>query len=214
MSRTLHYDIPGPDWRVTPEEVREKGWAAVLGRPAGRKGPLVVEFGFGRGEFLLAQASAVPERDHVGIEVSFKRVLKMARRLARTELSNLRLVHAPAERVLDLFGRGSVWRFWINFPDPWPKKRHLARRLVTPALVRHLARCLAPGGEIHMATDHVLYAETMHETLSGEPLLENLHEPQPFVHEVPERPATAYELEWRAEGRECRFFAYRRKENG
>lgn len=210
MSRSLKYEIPGPDWRVDPEQVRETGWSAVFGRPAGRKHPLVVEIGFGRGEFLLDVAASDPERDHVGVEVSFKRVLKLTRRLARTPLTNVRLLHSSAERVLDLFGRGSVLCLWINFPDPWPKKRHHARRLVTPKLVHELAQRLAPGGEIHMATDHVEYAALMDGALAGEPLLQNRYAPDRFRREVPGRKPTAYELEWRAEGRECHFFAYGR----
>ena len=211
MSRALKYDIPGPDWRVEPDVVSEKGLRSIFDRPAGRAAPLFVDIGFGRGEFLMDLARARPEQDFVGIEVSFKRVLKMARRLARTELTNIRLVRSAAERVLDLFGPASVQRFWINFPDPWPKARHHARRLVTPELVHELALRLAPGGEIQMATDHVEYAEVMADALAGAPLLENAFAPDPFLREVPGRKPTAYELAWRAEGRGCHFFAYVRK---
>jgi tRNA (guanine-N7-)-methyltransferase len=138
-------------------------------------------------------------------------VLKLARRLARTPLRNVRLVCDTAEAIVgDRLLPGSVAAFWVNFPDPWPKKRHHRRRLLQPAFVRQLALRLAPGGLLHAATDHEGYAEAIAEVLAGEPLLENLHAPAAFRLEPPERVATAYELEWRAQGRACRYFAYRR----
>ncbi len=211
MSRALKYDIPGPDWRVGFEEVREKGWPAIFEREA-RDFALVIEIGFGRGEFLCQLAERSPETCFLGIEYSFKRVLKMARRVARTPLLNVRLIQAPAERVVaELVPRDLVAAFWINFPDPWPKKRHHRRRLVTPASAHELATRLVPGGELQLATDHVEYAAEIDACLAGEPLLENRFAPDRFRREVPGRLPTAYELEWRAEGRPCHFFAYARR---
>jgi tRNA (guanine-N7-)-methyltransferase len=147
----------------------------------------------------------------VGIEVSFKRVLKMARRLAATPTRNLRLVHARAQDVVrDCLSVGSVATFWINFPDPWPKKRHAKHRIVQPELVHELALRLRQGGALQLATDHRAYAEQMDEVLAGEPLLENAHAPLHWRPDVPGRMHTGYEEEWRAEGRPLHFFEYRR----
>lgn len=212
MSRALKYDIPGPDWRVEPERVRDEGWEKIFAPvPAA---PLVVEIGFGRGEFLRALAEASPGTAHLGVEVSFKRVLKLARRLACSELVNVRLVAAPAEEVLrDLLAPASVHTFWINFPDPWPKKRHARRRLLSPAILARLADRLEPGGHLHVATDHVAYAEEIDADLRAEPALENALA-EPFVRDVPGRMRTAYELEWRAEGRPLHFWHYTRPGRG
>ena len=171
-----------------------------------------MDLGFGRGELLLDLARSEPSAALLGVEYSFKRVLKLARRLARSELRNVRLVCETAEAIVgDRLAEGSVHAFWINFPDPWPKKRHHRRRLIQPAFVRQLARRLEPGGLLHAATDHEGYAELIAEVLAGEPLLENLHAPAAWRGEAPLRSATAYELEWRAQGRACRYFAYRRR---
>ncbi len=212
MTRKLKYDIPGPDRRISPDEVREKGWDAIFApdlRPPLR---LVVEIGFGRGEFLQHLARQEPESAHVGVEVSYKRVLKMARRLARTEVGNVRLIEATGEEVLrDLLAEGSVAAFWINFPDPWPKKRHHRRRLLQPRFVAGLADRLVPGGELQVATDHEEYAEAIDEALAAEPRLENALAPERWLRDVPGRLPTAYELEWRAEGRTLHFWTYRRR---
>jgi tRNA (guanine-N7-)-methyltransferase len=212
VGRALKHDIPGPDRRVALEEAREKGWPALFSGELRAPLPLVVELGFGRGEFLIDLAARAPHVAHLGVEVSHKRVLKLARRLARLPLGNVRLVCATAEVVVhELLAPASVSAFWINFPDPWPKKRHHKRRLLQPAFVRALAERLATGGELHVATDHAAYAEQIGAVLAADPGLENVFAPAAFVREVPGRISTAYELEWRAEGRPLHFFDYRRR---
>ena len=212
MARHLKYDVPGPDRRVEFELLREAGVAAAFAPDVPAPLPLVVEIGFGRGEFLLALAAEHPEQAFLGVEYSFKRVLKMARRLARLGAPNVRLLQARGEdAVRELLPEASVRAFWINFPDPWPKLRHRRRRVLQPPLVRELALRLVPGGELHVATDDADYAEQIDAALAGEPLLENALAPARFLREVPGRRATAYELEWRAEGRPLHFWTYRRR---
>jgi tRNA (guanine-N7-)-methyltransferase len=113
--------------------------------------------------------------------------------------------------VRELLPEGCVETFWINFPDPWPKKRHARRRLLQPELVRALALRLVPGGALQVATDDVPYAEQIDAALGAEPRLENALAPAPFARERPGPSATAYELEWRAEGRTLHFFTYLRR---
>jgi tRNA (guanine-N7-)-methyltransferase len=212
VARRLRFDIPGPDRRVGFEELRERGLAAAFAPELPAPLPLVVEIGFGRGEFLMALAAERPGRAFLGVEYSAKRVLKMARRVARAGAGNLRLLHARGEDVLrELLPDACVEAFWINFPDPWPKKRHARRRLLQPERVRELALRLVPGGALHVATDDVPYAEQIDAALAAEPLLENALAPARFAREMPGRTATAYEIEWRAEGRPLHFFLYRRR---
>jgi len=209
VSRALKRDIPGTDWRVSEEDVRAKGWPALFAGDVAPGRPLVVEIGFGRGEFLLELAAAAPGSPHLGVEYSAKRVLKMARRVARSPVRNLRLLASRGETLVEeLLEPSSVASFWINFPDPWPKKRHHRRRLLQPAFVHALALRLVPGGALHVATDHEGYADAIDAALSGEPLLRNAWAPAPFLREVPGRRPTAYELEWRAAGRSLHFWQY------
>ena len=211
MSRSLKYDFAGPDFRVAAEDLVGPGLAKLFEPDLEPPLQLTVDLGFGRGELLLDLAGGEPQAAFLGVEYSHKRVLKLARRLARTPLRNLRLVCATAEAIVE--GRlpdGFVHAFWINFPDPWPKKRHHRRRLIQPAFVKQLARRLEPGGILHVATDHPEYAEVIAEVLAAEPLLENLNAPEAWRAEPPARCTTAYELEWRALGRACRYFCHRR----
>jgi tRNA (guanine-N7-)-methyltransferase len=210
VSRSLKTDMPGPDLRVGIEEVRTKGWEAIFAPHVAAAFPLVVEIGFGRGEYLRSLAASAPGVAHVGVDLSRRRVFKMARRLAKTEEHNIRLVEARAEDVVrDALEPASVAAFWINFPDPWPKKRHHRRRLLQPRFVAALADRLVPGGVLHAGTDHAEYAEQIDEVLSADPRLENAFAER-WLPEVPGRLRTAYEEMWRAEGRALHFFQYRR----
>ena len=212
MTRIRKTDIPGVDRRVSLDDIREKGWPALFAPDLDPPLRLVVEIGFGRGEFLRHMAEAEPATAYVGVEISRKRVLKMARRLARDEIGNVRLLAEPAQALLEqgLPDEG-VAAFWVNFPDPWPKKRHHKNRLLQAPLVRQLAKRLAPGGQLEIATDHAEYAEHIAEVLRAETLLENLNAPAPYASEVPGRLHTAYEEMWRADGRALHFFSYRRR---
>ena len=217
MGRSLKYEIPGDDFRVRALELSERiaaGGDGLEGLFADTLAPpfaVVLEIGFGRGEFLLDLAARSPACAFLGVEVSFKRVLKLARKLARSGLVNVRLLEARAETVVrDLLPVGSLAEVWINFSDPWPKARHEKRRLLQRGFVADLACCLRPGARLHVATDHPPYAEQIHEVLSAEPLLASAHAPEPWLAEVPGRMHTGYETEWREQGRPLHFFEYRR----
>jgi len=210
VPRRLRTDVPGPDWRVGVEALRDPGPEGLFPARLPRPLELVVDVGFGRGELLLALARAAPERAHLGIERSWKRVLKLTRRLAKTEIDAVRLVAAGAEEAVAALAPASVAGFWVNFPDPWPKKRHHRRRLLQRGFVHELALRLVPGGFLEVATDHEEYAQQIAEVLAAEPLLENRAAPAVFQRTPPPRAPTAYELEWQAQGRPAHYFSYAR----
>jgi tRNA (guanine-N7-)-methyltransferase len=215
MSRTLKYEIPGDDPRRSVSDIVDAGWAAQfqagLGLESVLEHSMVLEIGFGRGEFLLELASASPKIAFVGIEVSFKRTLKMARKVARAGLANVRLLEGAAEAILpQLFSAGQLGAIWINFSDPWPKARHAHRRVIQSPFVGEAARRLAPDGALYVATDDVPYAHQMNDVLEGESSLQNRYAPWPFLPEVSGRVQTGYEIQWLAAGRPMHFFSYGR----
>jgi len=223
MSRSLKYEIPGVDPRVPLSDVAEKGWGSIFASMPTRRTSVqdepeglertprrVLEIGFGRGEFLLAMAGREPETQFIGVEISWKRTLKMARKVARAKLDNVRLVDAAAEQAIQLlFEPESLDAIWINFSDPWPKARHAHRRVIQPGFAGDAAIALKGSGTLFVATDDVPYAHQIDEVLSAEPRLANCYAPWPFLPEVEGRTRTGYEEQWRAEGRPMHFFAYR-----
>ncbi len=120
----------------------------------GRRGPLEVEIGSGKGLFLRTAAAARPEVDLLGIEVAQKYARFAAAALAKRGVNNAKVVLADALRVFaEVLPDGSLAAVHIYFPDPWWKKRHKKRRLMRESLLRDVERTLQPGGQLHFWTD-------------------------------------------------------------
>ena len=119
----------------------------------GNDHPVGIEVGPGRGEFLRAVARARPEWNFYAIERSATRSAYIARALAEAGLENARVVWADAVCLLPLLPAGSAAAVYVQFPDPWWKRRHFKRRIWTPQLATAIAHVLAPGAEVEFLTD-------------------------------------------------------------
>jgi len=123
--------------------------------------PLEVDLGCGDGTFLTGMAAHHPERDFLGVERMLGRVSKTARKIDGMSLANARIMRLEsAYTVAWMLPRASVSRLHLLCPDPWPKKKHAARRLVNQGeFLDGLVRILAPGGEFLLKTDDQPYFE-------------------------------------------------------
>lgn len=172
--------------------------------------PLVVEIGFGNGDYLVHLARTQPNRNILGFEISSRSMDKAEAKIAKLGLDNARPIHGRAETALaHLLAPASVSEFHINYPDPWFKKRHQRRRLISRDTVDLLTSRLVPTGRLLLATDIIDYAEMAHEILSATPGLANQFE-APWVNELEGRFRTKYELKGYREGRPGYFFRYAR----
>ncbi len=127
-------------------------------RVFGWSGPLVVEIGFGNGDFLVETAPRRPGTRFVGIELSRTSVMKAAKRLKALRIRNVRLIHWDARPALQhLFEPGSLSEVHSYFPDPWPKKRHEKRRLFSVEFCQLVASRLRTGGRVILYTDDADY---------------------------------------------------------
>jgi tRNA (guanine-N7-)-methyltransferase len=191
-------------WLV-PETAVDRGLldpAAYFGRVA----PLVVEIGSGNGESVAEMAAARPAYDVLAFEVWRPGIASTFLRLEEAGVDNVRLVAVDAVWSMEnLFAPGRLAELWTFFPDPWHKKRHHKRRLVTPAFASIAASRLARGGSWRLATDWPDYAEQIEEVLAAEPLLEGGR-----TDRWDERPMTRFERRGVAEGRPIADFCYRR----
>ncbi len=175
----------------------------------GRAAPKILEIGFGMGETTATIAAAQPEKDFLGIEVHTPGVGSLLKLVEAQGLGNLRLIQHDAVEVLQaMIAPASLDGIHIFFPDPWPKKRHHKRRLVSTDFVALLANRLKPGGYLHLATDWEEYAAHMLAVLDAEPLLENTatgYAPRPAY-----RPLTRFETRGLRLGHGVRDLVFRK----
>jgi len=127
-----------------------------------RDAALVLEIGSGMGESTVAMALARPEVNLIAVEVYKPGVAQTLHHLSRAGARNVRVMRGDGVQVLrELIAPGSLAELWLFFPDPWPKTKHLKRRLVTPEFAALVASRLRRGGTFRLATDWAPYAEAM-----------------------------------------------------
>lgn len=154
----------------------------------------VLEIGFGNGEALRYAAANEGERDFIGIEVHRPGVGRLLNALAADGADNVRVYcHDAVEVLANEIADAALAEIRIYFPDPWPKKRHGKRRLIQPSFAKLLAKKLAPGGLLHLATDWEPYAEHMWDVLDAEPCFENRAGPRNYFPRPSWRPETHFE---------------------
>jgi len=181
--------------------------AAVFGRTA----PVTLEIGFGNGDNLAAFAQAHPERNCIGVEVHPPGVGHLLRVAAERNLNNLRVLQQDAVEVLQSrIAPGALDSILVLFPDPWHKKRHHKRRLISAEFAALAASRLAPGGTLQLATDWVPYAEWMLEVLNAAPDLRNCAADGLYVARNPGRIRTRFEARGERLGHEVRDLCFER----
>ena len=129
---------------------------AVFGRLEeifGRQAPLHLELGMGKGDFILGMARLHPEINFIGVEKVPTVQYIAAKKNQAAPCGNLRFLSLDARELEHYFQPGEVDRIYLNFSDPWPKKRHASRRLTHVDMLRIYQKVLAPQGEIHFKTD-------------------------------------------------------------
>jgi tRNA (guanine-N7-)-methyltransferase len=123
-----------------------------------RSAPLQVDLGCGDGAFLCALAERMPEKNFLGLERLAGRVRSAARKAAR--LDNVRVLRVETFYAIRyLLPTHSVEAFHLLFPDPWPKRRHHRRRIVTADFLKAAAAALTENGTLRIATDQSEYFE-------------------------------------------------------
>jgi tRNA (guanine-N7-)-methyltransferase len=199
----------GPRWII------DMGWSPLTPSPEarpldldaifGRGGPLVVEIGIGHGESIVARGRAWPQARCLGFEVFDAALASTLGKIAAAQIDNVRLLKADAVWGLTtLLAPASIDELLVFFPDPWPKKRHHKRRLLSPAFVALAATRLRPGGVIRVATDWDDYARAITEAFATEPRF-HLESTDRFAG----RPVTKFEARALAAGRTIHDFAFR-----
>ena len=174
--------------------------------------PIWLEIGFGGGEHLVQQAERHPTAGFIGCEVFENGIVKLLAQIEQRRLDNIRIFADDARLLIAALPPASIDRVFILFPDPWPKRRHHKRRLLSREMLDRLAEIMADGAELRVATDDGDYLCWILELLTNHPAFGWLaRRPGDWR----ERPAdwlpTRYEEKARAAGRSPVFLRFRRR---
>jgi tRNA (guanine-N7-)-methyltransferase len=202
-------------WRDLLPRVAVPPQAAALANPLGLFSRDVrevwLEIGFGGGEHLLWQAERHPEAGILGCEPFQDGVVKVLAAIAERDGGNIRVHADDARPLIKQLPAASVARAFILFPDPWPKRRHWKRRLVSEATLAELARIMQPAAELRIATDIAAYAEWI---LLAVRRQGSFHWTAETAADWRQRgndwPATRYEAKALRAGQPCSYFRFRR----
>ena len=168
----------------------------------GRQAPTVLEIGSGTGISTAAMAAAEPDVDVLAVEVYRPGLAQLVGLVDRNGLTNVRMIRGDATVVLtELIRPASLTGIRLFFPDPWPKARHAKRRLVQQHTLDLIASRLREGGQLLVATDHLVYAEHVREQLTEHGGFDVVEGERPDW-----RPSDGFEDKGRRAGREIHEF--------
>ena len=181
----------GPKYMLDVSSLEELDTVKAFGREA----PLVVEIGFGMGVSFVQMAKADPSGNYLGIEVHPPGVGSCLKLIEENQLTNVRIIQFDAFEVLrKCLKPASVDILQIFFPDPWPKKRHVKRRLINDDFVKLVSPLFKQGGLFRMATDWEDYAVQMLEVMTRAQGFSNTAADGTYIPRPDWRPLTKFEL--------------------
>jgi tRNA (guanine-N7-)-methyltransferase len=197
---------PGVGWDENPER-RPIDLAALF--PGSRD--VWLEIGFGGGEHMIAQAGANPDVGIIGCEPFINGVAMLLAAIERARVTNVSVLAGDARDLMDVLPEGSIGRAFLNYPDPWPKKRHWKRRFVNPEQMDQLARVMRAGAELRVATDIADYVRHTLEVIHRDPRFAwTADGPRDWREPWADWPGTRYEAKAIREGRVPHYLTFRR----
>ena len=134
---------------LNPEDAKGK-WHGIFGNDH----PIHIEVGSGKGAFITGMAKANPEINYIGIDIQ-KSVLSYALdKVLEADVPNIKLLWVDGDSLTNYFEDGEIDQLYLNFSDPWPKKRHEKRRLTYKTFLDTFKQILPEHGGIHFKTDN------------------------------------------------------------
>ncbi len=168
-----------------------------------------LEIGFGDGLFLIDTAKNDTDWNFIGIEIKVKRFTKAVKKAEQERLDNLKLLLMDVRIAIEeVFCPNTFSKVYINFPDPWPKERHKKHRIINTQFLSNLSRIIKPKGIIEIASDHEEYISSVLETLEDTGIFKSIFPLPGYVHNIPNRPTTRYELEFMEEEKEIYYLRF------
>lgn len=186
-----------------------------------------LEIGFGDGDHLAEMAKCQPQNGFIGVEVYKNGVANLLSlitgvkegndveqpvSLSADRVDNIRVFDDDVRLLFSVLPDNSFDKVFLLFPDPWPKKKHAARRFINPDNLRELARIIKKGGILQVATDHHVYKCWTLETMAGnDDFMWTAKCSDDWRNEPEDWFETKYQRKAIREGRKPVFFEFKRK---
>lgn len=136
---------------IIPNPYEKKGkWQDHFGNNQ----PIHLEIGTGKGQFIAGMAERHPDVNFLGIELGKSIIVMAGSKVKKAGRENVALLHVDAADLNELFADNEIAAIYLNFSDPWPKKRHTKRRLTFHTFLEQYRHILQPEGEIVLKTDN------------------------------------------------------------
>ncbi|HEO64426.1 MAG TPA: tRNA (guanosine(46)-N7)-methyltransferase TrmB [Spirochaetes bacterium] len=174
--------------------------------------PLHVEIGCGNGHFLVARSQNYPQINFMGIDISRKRILKTIYKLAKINSPNVQTILGESKSLLEqAFADKSIDTCYLNFPDPWPKRKHHKNRLMKKDFLDLLHEKLTANGRFLAVSDHESYFLEILDLLENDNRFVNGLSTR-YSNEFEAYEPSLFEEKWRQEGREIYYLKFIKNE--
>lgn len=177
----------------------------------GNANPVFIEYCSGNGLWIAEKAKENPGINWVAVELKFSRVRKIWAKIKNLALPNLIVVCGEAYLTTEAyFPTATVQEVFINFPDPWPKRRHARHRLIQKTFLDELDRILSKNGTLTFVTDDEGYSCETIETTMSHPQFTSLLPAPHFTNEHPGYGTSFFEDLWREQGKQIRYHFFQK----
>ena len=186
--------------------------AKQFGQSISQQADLALEIGFGGGEHLAGLAQANPAVNFIGAEPFVNGVASLIRHIQKSQLSNIRIWDDDVRLILPALPVAGLSQVFIMFPDPWPKKRHAARRILQPEMMNVLAQLIRPSGQLVLASDDPTAKGWLLQTaMSHSQFCWTARRPANWRQRPPHLPATRYMTKAEKAFRRPSWFIFERR---
>ena len=169
-------------------------------------GLMIVEYCSGNGQWIAEAAKREKGVIWIAVEKQFERARSIWKRIVRESLDHLFIVCGDAMTFSQYYLREkSIEEVFINFPDPWPKRKHAKHRVIQRHFVQELERTLKPGGRATLVTDDIGTSERIIREFSS---WKNRFAPHQFITEWPDFGSSFFHTLWTKRGCTIRYHRF------
>lgn len=178
----------------------------------GNDKPVCLEYCSGNGAWIAAKALETPFINWVALERKFSRVRKIWSKVKNLSLDNLIAICGEGQNVTkNYLPNESIDHVYVNFPDPWPKRRHAKNRLIQLEFIHEVCRILKKGGFLTFVTDDISYSEWMLKIMAPYLGFESVFPSPYYVNELSNYGTSYFEELWREKGKMIRYHQFKKK---